>query len=66
MCNGIKKEKRIKRKKMIAKNITDAVDITSDKSDNAQIHIDLVIENLKERTNALLKNKKSRRKKMII
>ena len=36
-------------KKMIVKNTTDAVDITYDKSDHAQIHKDLDIENLKER-----------------
>ena len=65
MYNGIKKEKIIKRKKMIAKNITDAVDITSDKSDHAQIHTDLGIENLKERKNSLLKNKESREKMVI-
>ena len=43
MYHGIKKEKIIKRKNIIAKNITDAVDITSDKSDHAQIHTDLGI-----------------------
>ena len=47
---------------MIAKNITDAVDITSDKSDHVQILTNLDIENLKKRKNALLKNKKSREK----
>ena len=46
---------------MIVKNTTDAVDITYNKSDHAQIHKDLDIENLKERKHTSLKYKESRK-----